>query len=77
MLMYCTGGVRCERASVLLNQHLGDKVNGIYQLQGGIEKYMQEYPDGGFWKGKNYTFDKREAFGIDDPAGVGGVMTKV
>jgi hypothetical protein len=37
---------------------------------------MQEFPDGGFWKGKNYTFDKREAFGIEDPAGVGGVMTK-
>ena len=52
VLMYCTGGVRCERASVLLKQQVGDSVAGVFQLQGGIEKYLKEFPDGGFWQGK-------------------------
>lgn len=68
VLMYCTGGVRCERASALLKykmetdpaiQQLG--IQGVYQLQGGIDKYFKQYPDGGYWAGKNYTFDKRFA----------------
>jgi len=68
VLMYCTGGVRCERASALLKykmetdpeiKNLG--IQGVYQLQGGIDKYFKQYPDGGYWEGKNYTFDKRFA----------------
>ena len=76
VLMYCTGGVRCERASALLRREYGDTVKGIYQLQGGIEKYLQQYPDGGYWRGKNYVFDKREAFDVTRPEGVGGVEPK-
>eukprot|EP00980_Cylindrotheca_fusiformis_P009459 scaffold2068_cov96-Cylindrotheca_fusiformis.AAC.15 len=34
-------------------------IQGVYQLQGGIDKYFKEFPDGGYWKGKNYVFDKR------------------
>ena len=41
VLMYCTGGVRCERASALLQREYGDSLKGVYQLQGGVEKYMQ------------------------------------
>eukprot|EP01134_Creolimax_fragrantissima_P005197 CFRG5197T1 len=74
VLMYCTGGVRCERASALLNTEMGSELGGIFQLQGGIEKYLQEFPDGGHWTGKNYVFDKREAFGVGNLAGVGGVV---
>jgi hypothetical protein len=66
--MYCTGGIRCERASALLKYKMETDPNiaelgikGVYQLQGGIDKYFKEFPDGGFWKGKNYTFDKRFA----------------
>jgi hypothetical protein len=33
----------------------------VYQLQGGIDKYFKEFPEGGYWKGKNYVFDKRFA----------------
>jgi len=57
VLMYCTAGVRCERASSFLkNQGIDD----VYQLEGGIHRYLDAFPeDGGFWKGKNYTFDKR------------------
>jgi rhodanese-related sulfurtransferase len=74
VLMYCTGGVRCERASALLKKEYGDSVEGVYQLQGGIEKYLLQFPDGGFWHGKNYVFDKREAFSVDNREGVGGVL---
>jgi predicted sulfurtransferase len=35
---------------------------------------MQEFPDGGHWKGLNYVFDKREAIGVDSVHGVGGVV---
>ena len=58
VLMYCTGGIRCERASALLRKRLGDDVGDIFQLQGGIEKYLLSYPEGGHWKGQNYAFDK-------------------
>ena len=75
VLMYCTGGVRCERASALLKQELGNEVEGVFQLQGGIEKYMQAYPDGGYWTGKNFVFDKREAVDMNNVEGVGGVLS--
>ena len=77
ILMYCTGGVRCERASALLAQEMGNKVQEICQLEGGIEKYLQTYDvDGGFWQGQNFVFDKREACDYKNPAGVGGVIVK-
>lgn len=59
VMMFCTGGIRCERASSLLNHQMGDQLRGVYQLQGGIDKYLKTFPDGGHWVGKNYTFDKR------------------
>ncbi|GMH49100.1 hypothetical protein TrVE_jg11108 [Triparma verrucosa] len=64
VLMYCTGGVRCERAGALLREKVEEEglgVKGVFQLKGGIHKYIEEFPEGGFWKGKNYTFDKRFA----------------
>lgn len=63
VLMYCTGGIRCERASALLNQMATVNPNlnpkGVYELRGGIERYVKTFPDGGNWKGKNYLFDRR------------------
>jgi len=44
VLMYCTGGVRCERASQIIKSEIGDSVKGVFQLKGGIEKYMMEFP---------------------------------
>jgi len=68
VLMYCTGGVRCERASALLRTKMETEadvkdlnIKGVYQLQGGVDKYFKNFPEGGYWKGKNYTFDKRFA----------------
>jgi len=63
VLMYCTGGIRCERASALLDQmtEASPELNlqSIAMVRGGIERYMKTYPEGGFWKGKNYLFDRR------------------
>jgi hypothetical protein len=74
VLNFCTGGVRCERASAHVRHVLGDQVQGVYQLQGGIEAYLQAFPGGGYWRGKNFVFDKREAFGVHDWNGDGGVL---
>ena len=63
IMMYCTGGIRCERASALLGQ-LAEATpdfdpKKVVMLRGGIERYMKTYPEGGFWKGKNFLFDRR------------------
>lgn len=58
VLMYCTGGIRCERASAYLQTK--GVAKEIYQLEGGIHRYLEQYPDGHF-RGKNYVFDARLA----------------
>jgi predicted sulfurtransferase len=61
VLMYCTGGIRCERASAFLKERGLTDVN---QCEGGIHKYLEEFEeDGGYWVGANYTFDKRFSHG--------------
>ena len=63
VLMYCTGGIRCERASAYV---LGPEVGAaaVGQLHGGIHRFLEEWPDGGgVWKGKNLVFDRRVAIG--------------
>jgi len=63
VLMYCTGGIRCERATALLNQMSAVDENlkpaGVYHCRGGIDRYMKTFPEGGYWNGKNYLFDRR------------------
>jgi predicted sulfurtransferase len=76
VMMYCTGGIRCERASAYLKSQMGNDVEGVYQLQGGVERYLKTFKDGGFWRGKNFVFDKREAVSVDNPHGDGGVIRK-
>lgn len=59
VLMYCTGGVRCEKASAYL-RHNGFK--DVYQLYGGIIEYAREIREKGLpskFKGKNFVFDER------------------
>jgi predicted sulfurtransferase len=74
VLLYCTGGVRCERASAYLNHKMSSSLKGVYQLSGGIEAYLQEFRDGGHWRGKNFVFDKREAVSAENPDGDGGII---
>jgi len=63
VLMFCTGGIRCERASAYLKSK--GVAKKIYQLKGGIHTYAEHYPNG-FFKGKNYVFDSRVTVKISD-----------
>jgi predicted sulfurtransferase len=55
---YCTGGVRCEKAS----QYLRYKgATDVKQLSGGICAYMDAFPNGGLFRGKNFVYDPRIA----------------
>lgn len=56
VLMYCTGGIRCEKASNFLRSQ---GVDNVHHLKGGIHKYLETFQDGGFFRGKNFVFDKR------------------
>ncbi|KAL3681523.1 hypothetical protein R1sor_024479 [Riccia sorocarpa] len=60
VLMYCTGGVRCEMASAYIRSK-GEEFQDVVQLSGGIQRYMEAFPDGGFFVGKNFVFDHRLA----------------
>ena len=63
VLMYCTGGVRCESASAFLRTR-GDAHRDVCQLRGGIERYLDAFPSGGHWTGKELVFDPRRAVGV-------------
>ena len=54
VLMYCTGGVRCESASAFLRTR-GDAHRDVCQLRGGIERYLERYPEGGHWVGRSLS----------------------
>ena len=54
-IMYCTGGIRCEKVAAFLE----DKgLPGVKQLDGGVVKYVNKFNDGN-WLGNLYTFDDR------------------
>ncbi|MBP7114289.1 MAG: rhodanese-related sulfurtransferase [Candidatus Peribacteraceae bacterium] len=57
VVTYCTGGIRCEKASALLKEH---GFADVRQLEGGIVKYCEEFPDGHF-DGSLFVFDDRRA----------------
>jgi UPF0176 protein len=56
ILMYCTGGIRCEKASAYLRSQGCDDVS---QLSGGIQRYLERYGTGGHFEGNNFVFDAR------------------
>ena len=59
--MFCTGGIRCEKATAYL------KARGhaeVYQLDGGILRYLEEVPEADSrWQGECFVFDERVAVG--------------
>lgn len=66
VLLYCTGGIRCEKASSYLKHH-GFK--NVYQLHGGIIDYKHQIEREGLpskFKGKNFVFDERLGERITD-----------
>lgn len=66
LVMYCTGGIRCEKASAWM-KHLGFK--NVYQLEGGIIQYAKQIKEKGLknkFKGVNFVFDERLGERISD-----------
>ena len=66
LLMYCTGGIRCEKASAYY-KHKGFK--NVFQLEGGIIEYTRQVKQQGLnnkFIGKNFVFDDRRAEKISD-----------
>ena len=57
--MFCTGGIRCEKASSYL---LSQGFKEVYHLQGGILKYLEQIPpEESLWEGECFVFDERVA----------------
>lgn len=65
VITYCTGGIRCEVLSMLMKKQ-GFK--DVYQIDGGIVKYGEEYGDEGLWEGALYVFDGRIQTKFSDKA---------
>ena len=57
VVMFCTGGIRCEKASALM---LKEGFQDVRQLQGGVLGYFEE-AGGAHWKGDCFVFDRRVA----------------
>ena len=59
--MFCTGGIRCEKASAYMLQQ---GFSEVYHLQGGILKYLENIPaEKSLWQGECFVFDQRVAVG--------------
>ncbi|MGB0843151.1 MAG: rhodanese-related sulfurtransferase [Alphaproteobacteria bacterium] len=55
--MFCTGGIRCEKASSFMKM---EGFEEVYHLKGGILKYLEEVkPEESMWKGECFVFDDR------------------
>jgi UPF0176 protein len=56
VVTYCTGGIRCEVLSSLMRNR---GFSEVYQIDGGIVRYGEQFGDAGLWEGSLYVFDKR------------------
>ncbi|HSX45710.1 MAG TPA: rhodanese-related sulfurtransferase [Candidatus Saccharimonadia bacterium] len=65
VVTYCTGGIRCEVLSMLMKEKGFEEV---YQIDGGIVKYGEEFGDDGLWEGSLYVFDGRMGTKFSDSA---------
>lgn len=62
--MFCTGGIRCEKASAYLLAH---GFTDVYHLRGGILQYLLDVPtDQSLFEGACFVFDERETVGSND-----------
>jgi UPF0176 protein len=61
VVSYCTGGIRCEKAALLM-QEVG--LQRVWQLEGGILKYFEETP-APRWRGECFVFDERVGLAPD------------
>lgn len=56
VVTYCTGGIRCEILSSLMKNR---GFQEVYQIDGGIVRYGEQFGDSGLWEGSLYVFDRR------------------
>jgi UPF0176 protein len=62
--MFCTGGIRCEKASAFMLQ---EGFSEVHHLQGGILKYLEDVPEqASQWRGTCFVFDRRTSVGHAD-----------
>ena len=61
VVSFCTGGIRCEKAAILMRE---EGLEHVYQLEGGILKYFEE-TDGSHYQGGCFVFDERRALSAD------------
>lgn len=61
VVSFCTGGIRCEKAAILMRE---EGVEHVYQLEGGILKYFEE-TDAGHYQGGCFVFDERRVLESD------------
>jgi UPF0176 protein len=65
--MFCTGGIRCEKATAFLK---AEGLDEVYHLKGGILKYLEDVPaEESRWSGECFVFDQRVAVGHGLAAG--------
>jgi UPF0176 protein len=65
VVTYCTGGIRCEVLTMLMKEQ---GFQDVYQIDGGIAGYGNEYGDDGLWEGSLYVFDDRMGTKFTDKA---------
>jgi len=66
--IFCTGGIRCEKASSFM---IGEGFTNVYHLKGGILKYLEEVPsEESTWEGECFVFDNRTSVDHDLENGV-------
>ncbi|RZJ04006.1 MAG: rhodanese-related sulfurtransferase [Brevundimonas sp.] len=59
--MYCTGGIRCEKATAFLKS---EGVQDVFHLEGGILRYLETTPEAdSLWRGECFVFDERVSVG--------------
>ena len=61
VVSFCTGGIRCEKAAILMRE---EGLEHVYQLEGGILKYF-EHTDGAHYHGGCFVFDERTVLAPD------------
>ena len=62
VLMYCTGGIRCEKASALFRSK---GFHNVFQLHGGIAAYQEQFGNE-HWQGECFVFDQRMTVRVED-----------
>jgi UPF0176 protein len=62
VLMYCTGGIRCEKASTLFKR---EGFGSIFQLHGGIAAYQEQFGNE-HWQGECFVFDQRMTVRVEE-----------